>query len=147
MVVAERRRTVGQPQSKVGAGPVKDGHEVITHHRDVELSHHAHRVAVAVDVTIAILATELDVFVHRDALGDGPVSQLWYAFRLFFLPLGVFGVALATVATTSVAEEAARGDRSALVARACESVSAAWMLTGASAVGLWVLAEPVCTVV
>jgi putative peptidoglycan lipid II flippase len=99
---------------------------------------------------IGVAAIQINIFVNTrfaGSLGDGAVSQLTYAFRLFFLPLGVFGVALATVATTSVSEEAARGDKSALAARAAESASAAWMLTGASAVGLWVLADPVCTVV
>ncbi len=99
---------------------------------------------------LGVAAIQISVFVNTrfaGSLGDGAVSQLSYAFRLFFLPLGVFGVALATVATTSVSEEAAKGDRAAIAARAAESVSAAWMLTSASAVGLLVLAVPVCTLV
>jgi putative peptidoglycan lipid II flippase len=77
------------------------------------------------------------------ALGDGPVAQLSYAFRLFFLPLGVFGVAIATVTATSVSEQAAKGDRAALAQRSADGVWAAAMLTSASAVGLFVLAEPI----
>ncbi len=95
-------------------------------------------------------AIQINVFVNTKfagSLGDGAVAQLTYAFRLFFLPLGMFGVAIATVTTTSVAEEAARGDHDALRARAAESMSAGWMLTSASAVGLAVLAEPVCTLI
>ena len=47
-------------------------------------------------------------------LGEGAVSLLSYAFRLFYLPVGVFGVALAVVTGSRVADEAARGDRQAL---------------------------------
>jgi putative peptidoglycan lipid II flippase len=95
---------------------------------------------------IGIAAVNVNVFVNTGfaaELGDGPVAQLQYAFRLFFLPLGVFGVALATVTMTSVSEEAARGDAGALAARTHEGMTAAWMLTTASAVGLALLAEPI----
>ena len=63
---------------------------------------------------IGVAAVQVSVFVNTrfaGSLGDGPVAQLGYAFRLFFLPLGIFGVALATVTTTSVSEAAAAGDR------------------------------------
>ena len=95
---------------------------------------------------VGVAAVQLNVFVNTRfaaSLGDGPVAQLEYAFRIFFLPIGMFGVALATVTTTTVSEEAARGDREGLIARARESVNAVWLLTAASAVGLAVLAEPV----
>lgn len=99
---------------------------------------------------IGVAAVQLNVIINTrfsGLLGDGPVSQLSYAFRLFFLPLGVFGVALATVTTTSVSEAAADGESSQIARRAGDSSAAAWMLAGASAVGLWVLAEPVCSLV
>ena len=99
---------------------------------------------------LGVAAVQLSVFVNTRfaaSLGDGPVAQLSYAFRLFFLPLGMFGVALATVTTTSVSEAAADGDRHQLLARAAESVSAAWLLVSASAVGLFVLADPLVTMI
>jgi putative peptidoglycan lipid II flippase len=99
---------------------------------------------------IGVAAVQLSVFINTrfaSSLGDGPVAQLSYAFRLFFLPLGMFGVALATVTTTSVSEAAADDDRTELARRAGQSVSAAWMLVSASAVGLFVLAEPVVTLI
>jgi putative peptidoglycan lipid II flippase len=86
------------------------------------------------------------VFVNTNfagSLGDGPVTQLNYAFRLFFLPLGMFGVALATVTMTSVSEAAAAGDRGELARRASDGVRAGWMLTSASTVGLFALALPI----
>lgn len=103
-------------------------------------------VRLMLPAVVGVAAVQLNVFVNTRfaaSLGDGPVAQLEYAFRIFFLPIGMFGVALATVTTTTVSEEAARGDRAGLIARARESVSAVWLLTAASAVGLAVLAEPV----
>ncbi len=99
---------------------------------------------------VGLAAVQLNVFVNTrfaSELGDGPVAQLSYAFRLFYLPIGMFGVALATVTTTRVAEDAARADMAGLAARTAEGLSAAWMLTAASAVGLFVLAEPIVAVV
>ena len=42
--------------------------------------------------------------------GSGPVSWLNYSFRLMQFPIGVFGVAVGTVATTGLARRAAVGD-------------------------------------
>lgn len=99
---------------------------------------------------VGVAAVQLNVIINTHfsgQLGDGPVAQLSYAFRLFFLPLGVFGVALATVTTTSVSEAAADGEDREIAQRAGASSAATWMLAGASAVGLWILAEPVCSLV
>lgn len=99
---------------------------------------------------VGVAAVQINVFVNTGfagSLGDGAVAQLSYAFRLFFLPLGVFGVALGTVAMTSVSEAAAESDRDELARRCAQAVNAGWMLTSASAVGLFVLAEPIVTLV
>jgi putative peptidoglycan lipid II flippase len=98
---------------------------------------------------LGLAAVQLNVLVNTvfaTLLGEGSVSLLAYGYRLFYLPVGVFGVALAVVTTSRVAEEAARGDHQALRARTREGVRAAWMLASASSVGLIVLAEPVITV-
>jgi putative peptidoglycan lipid II flippase len=109
------------------------------------------RIAVLMaPAVLGVAAVQIAIFVNTrfaGDLGDGAVSQLRYAFRLFFLPLGMFGVALATVTTTSVSEAAADEDRAELARRAAESISAGFMLTAASAVGLWVLAEPVVALI
>jgi len=95
---------------------------------------------------LGIAALQLNIFVNTRfaaSLGDGPVAQIELAFRIFYLPIGMFGVALATITTTQVSEEAARGDRSGLVQKTAEGLSALWMLTTASTVGLCVLAHPI----
>lgn len=98
---------------------------------------------------IGLAAVQINIFVNTRfaaALGDGPIAQLSYAFRIFYLPIGVFSVALATVTTTRVSENAANRDLGKLAATTGEGVGAVWMLMTASTVGLVVLAEPVVRV-
>ncbi|WAS98795.1 murein biosynthesis integral membrane protein MurJ [Nannocystis punicea] len=107
-------------------------------------------VALMLPAIVGVAAVQLNVFVNTRfaaSLGDGAVAQIEYAFRIFFLPIGVFGVALATVTATQVSEEAARGDRSTLIARTGEGLSAAWLLTSASTVGLVLLAHPIVSLI
>ncbi len=107
-------------------------------------------VKLMAPAVIGIAAVNVNVFVNTifaAELGDGPVAQLTYAFRLFYLPLGVFGMAIATVTMTEVSAEAARGDRGALARRTADGAWASWMLTSASAVGMAILAEPIVRLV
>jgi putative peptidoglycan lipid II flippase len=107
-------------------------------------------VGMMAPAVIGIAAVNVNVFTNTmfaAELGDGPVAQLSYAFRLFYLPLGVFGMAIATVTMTEISAEAARGDRAALVQRTRDGAWASWMLTSASAVGMFVLAEPIVRLV
>jgi putative peptidoglycan lipid II flippase len=96
--------------------------------------------------TIGLAAVQINVLVNTQfaaSLGDGPLTYLNNAFRLFYLPIGLFGVALATVTTAQIAADAARDDREALVARVEEGARGVWLLALPSAVGLIVLAEPI----
>lgn len=98
--------------------------------------------------TIGLAAVQINVLVNQDflsELGDGAVAAYNLAFRIFFLPLGVFGVALGTVTLTSVSQAAAGGDTRKVAQALGESLSAGAMLISASAVGLLVLAEPIVT--
>lgn len=107
-------------------------------------------VALIAPAVIGIAAVNVNVFtntIFAAELGDGPVAQLTYAFRLFYLPLGVFGMAIATVTMTEVSVEAAKGDRAALAQRTADGAWASWMLTSASAVGMAILAEPIVRLV
>jgi putative peptidoglycan lipid II flippase len=98
---------------------------------------------------VGLAAVNVNVFVNTQfasKLGDGPAAYLNFAFRLFYLPIGMFGVALATVTTARASADAARGDRGALIERVGEGTRAVWMLALPSAVGLIVLADPVVAV-
>jgi putative peptidoglycan lipid II flippase len=99
--------------------------------------------------SIGLAAIQVNVLVNTHfaaRLHEGSQLLLQCAFRLFYLPVGVFGVAMAVVTTTQVANEAARGDRQALRARTAEGSRSVSMLALGSAVGLMVLAEPVVSV-
>jgi len=96
--------------------------------------------------TVGLAAIQINVFVNTQyaaALGSGPLTYLQNAFRLFYLPVGLFGVALATVTTARASQEAARGDKNALIDRVSDGLRGVWLLALPSAVGLVVLAKPV----
>jgi putative peptidoglycan lipid II flippase len=96
--------------------------------------------------TVGLAAIQINVFVNTQyaaALGSGPLTYLQNAFRLFYLPVGLFGVALATVTTARASQEAARGDKAALIDRVADGARGVWLLALPAAVGLVVLAKPV----
>ncbi|HVI02528.1 MAG TPA: murein biosynthesis integral membrane protein MurJ [Enhygromyxa sp.] len=98
---------------------------------------------------VGVAAMNINIFFNTrfaGMLGDGPIAQLSYAFRIFYLPIGVFSVALATVTSVRVSEDAAKKDMGALAASTGEGVTGVWMLMTASTVGLLLLAEPVVRV-
>ena len=66
---------------------------------------------------IGLSATQINIMVDSQIasiFGDGPVSWLGYAFRITQLPIGVFGIAIATVAAADTSRHAAVKDFSAL---------------------------------
>ncbi len=78
---------------------------------------------------------------------SGWASSLNYAFRLVHLPIGVIGVALGTVVLSAGARRAAEDDHEGLASVARRGLRLNWFLALPSAVGLFVLAEPLVTVV
>lgn len=76
--------------------------------------------------------------------GDGVLSWLTLAFRLVQLPLAVISGSVATAALAALSQHAARGESDALGAALATALrtNAFWVLP--SAVGLGVLAEPLC---
>ncbi|HUB68131.1 MAG TPA: murein biosynthesis integral membrane protein MurJ [Candidatus Methylacidiphilales bacterium] len=73
----------------------------------------------------------------------GPVSWLYYAFRLVQLPIGIFGVAIATVTLPAVARQHALDDLKAFGKTVEEALRFGFYLTLPAAVGLAVVAQPV----
>jgi putative peptidoglycan lipid II flippase len=76
-------------------------------------------------------------------LGDGPVSWLNIAFRLMQLPLGIFGVAIATVTLPLVSRSAALGNKTEFRGALAHAMRLVMLLTIPSAIGLMILAEPI----
>ena len=90
-------------------------------------------------------AVQINIFVSTWFLSedDGAITWLQLAFRLLYLPIGLFGVALGTVTTTSLARQAAAGDTAGLGATVQRALRNLAFLTVPSTVGLVLLAEPI----
>ena len=79
-----------------------------------------------------------------DAAGhviNGPVSWLGYAFRFMQLPLGLFGVAIASATLPSASRSAASGDMNEFRNTLGRSLGTIFLLTIPSSVGLAVLGD------
>ena len=95
--------------------------------------------------TVGLAAVQVNIFVSSIFASQEPgaVSWLDYAFRLLYLPIGLFGVALGTIATAGLARRAAEGDIEGLRTTLRQSLSMLAYLTLPATVGLMVLGVPV----
>jgi putative peptidoglycan lipid II flippase len=71
--------------------------------------------------------------------GNGPVSWLGYSFRFLQLPLGLFGVAIASATLPSISRSAGLGDFDEFRRTLSKSLGMVFLLTLPSSVGLVVL--------
>jgi putative peptidoglycan lipid II flippase len=72
---------------------------------------------------------------------NGPVSWLQYAFRFMQLPLGLFGVAIASATLPSISRSAASGNLDEFRRTLSRSLGMVFLLTLPSSVGLAILGE------
>jgi putative peptidoglycan lipid II flippase len=95
--------------------------------------------------TAGLAAVQVNLFVNGwfASHQEGAVSWLDYAFRILYLPIGLFGVALGTIATAGLARRAAEGDLEGLRTTLRQSLSMLAYLTIPATVGLIVLRVPV----
>jgi len=95
--------------------------------------------------TAGLAATQLNIFINTQFASDQPGANAWlnYAFRLMYLPIGLFGVAIATVTASALARKAAERDLAGLKARLAQGLRYVAFLTVPSTVGLAVLAKPI----
>ncbi len=75
--------------------------------------------------------------------GEGAVSCLSFAFRVMYLPIGIFGVSIATAAIPALSLDAARGDTQGMRATFSHSLRMMLVLNVPAAVGLIVLSAPI----
>jgi putative peptidoglycan lipid II flippase len=94
---------------------------------------------------IAGSAVQVNVLVNGQFAShiNGAVSWLYYAFRLVQLPIGIFGVAIATVTLPAVARQHALDDLKAFGKTVEEALRFGFYLTLPASVGLAVIAQPV----
>ena len=98
---------------------------------------------------VAASTTQVNVLVNSvfaSELGDGPTFWLTVAFRLMQLPLGIFGVALGTVALPLLARMAATGNTAAFRSELARGMRLTFLMTIPASIGLMVLAEPIISV-
>jgi putative peptidoglycan lipid II flippase len=95
--------------------------------------------------TVGLAAVQVNIFVSTIFASHEPgaVSWLQYAFRILYLPIGVFGVAVGTIATTGLARRAAAGDMDGLRDTLFRALSLVAFLTVPATVGLVVLGNPI----
>jgi putative peptidoglycan lipid II flippase len=95
--------------------------------------------------TLGLAAVQVNIFVNSYFASHEPgaVSWLNYAFRILYLPIGLFGVAVGTIATTGLARRAAQGDLDGLRETLRHALRLLAFLTIPATVGLLVLARPI----
>ncbi|HKQ19788.1 MAG TPA: murein biosynthesis integral membrane protein MurJ, partial [Candidatus Eisenbacteria bacterium] len=103
-------------------------------------------VALMAPASIGIAAMQVNVFASTflaSSLAQGSVSWLNYAYRLMQLPIGLFGVAIATVTLAEVSRHAAAGNLSDLRDTLSFSLRMVFVLTLPATFLLIALAEPI----
>jgi len=96
--------------------------------------------------TIGLAATQVNLFVNTllaTTQGTGAVSWLSFAFRLMYLPIGLFGVSIATAALPAVSRFAAVGDEDGIRRTAAQAMAMMMVLNVPATLGLVTLADPI----
>jgi len=95
--------------------------------------------------TLGLAAVQVNIFISSYFASHEPSAVSWlnYAFRLLYLPIGLFGVAVSTIATTGLARRAAVGDMDGLRHTLRQSLRLLAFLTIPSTAGLIALAVPI----
>jgi putative peptidoglycan lipid II flippase len=96
--------------------------------------------------TIGLAATQVNLFVNTllaTSQGTGAASWLTYAFRLMYLPIGLFGVSIGTAVLPAVSRHAAVRDTAGIRQTVSRGLGMMLMLNIPATVGLFVLATPI----
>lgn len=107
-----------------------------------------HLVRLGVPGLVSGGVTQLNIVVGTiiASLQAGAVSYLYYADRLYQLPLGIVGVAIGVVLLPDLSRSLRAGDHRSVMDNQNRSVEFALLLTLPAAVGLAVAAEPIIRV-
>lgn len=99
-----------------------------------------------IPAVLGVSITQINVVIDTQIashFGDGPVTWLNYAFRLIQLPIGLFGVSLATVNLARMSHSLAGGEREKAAESVGESLRTSFLLNFAATAGLIALAVPI----
>ena len=95
---------------------------------------------------VGMAATQVNIFVNTllaTSQGTGAVSWLSYAFRLMYLPIGLFGVSIGTAVLPAASRHAAVGDMAGIRDTIARGLAMMLMLNVPATLGLIVLATPI----
>ncbi len=98
---------------------------------------------------LGLASTQINIFVNTQIasfLPQGSVAYLNYSYRLLFFPLGVFGVAIATVSLPAFSRLIASGDNQGALNSFYQAVRLVFFLSLPSTVFFCVAGEPVVSV-
>ena len=95
--------------------------------------------------TLGVAAVQVNIFVNTvlASQGAGWLSWINVSFRLMYLPIGVFGVAISTANLPALARHAAGDEREAFRETFSHALRLMLLLTIPSSVGLAILSRPV----
>ena len=100
--------------------------------------------------TIAGAAVQINLLVNMvlaTGEGTGAVSWLSYAFRVMYLPIGIFGVSIATATLPAVSRHAAQDSTEGVRKTISNALRMMLVLNVPALVGLIVLAEPIVALI
>jgi putative peptidoglycan lipid II flippase len=98
---------------------------------------------------LGVAALQINVLVNSIFASEGVGWLTWInrSFRLMHLPIGVFGVAISTVALPNLAKLVAEGDMEGYRRSFSYALRLMFLLTVPASIGLMVLAEPICRLI
>ena len=110
--------------------------------RDPGIRHIAGLMAPA---TLGLAAVQVNIFVSTSYASEQPGAVAWinYAFRILYLPIGVFGVALGTIAGARLARRAAEADLEGVRETLRQALRMLAFLTVPATLGLLLLRVPI----
>src|SRR4029078_2260687 len=96
--------------------------------------------------TVGLAATQVNIFVNTllaTSQGTGAVSWLTYAFRVMYLPIGLFGVSIGPALLPAVSRYAAVDDRAGMRDAIARGLAMMLMVNVPATLGLVALATPI----
>ena len=100
--------------------------------------------------TLGLAAVQINLLVNTvlaTGEGTGAVSWLSYAFRLMYLPIGLFGVSIATAVLPALSQQAARGAPDAMRQTISSALRLTLILNVPATIGLVALATPIVALI
>ena len=99
--------------------------------------------AAAVNVNLAVNLSFASSVVDAERGPNGPMAWLGYAFRFIHLPIGIFGVAIASATVPAITRSLASGNHAEFRRTLSQSLAVVLLLTVPSSIGLYALGKDI----